>query len=500
MDVFGRTEGVLLATLLYFIGAILTSSATSVTQYGVARVASALGSQGLQLAQMIIVADTSSLSSRALLTSTISSPWILTTWIGPIIGSGFKDLGSIGYRTIYGLFGLLVPLCSLWLSGVLFWEWKSIRKSKDHEEHHLNQHQKGNVIQKGDWKLKNSLELWNQTKHQLDLNGIFLLTIGCGLILLPLTLTSTGPTPRSYEFLFIGFIILIGFWKYESKIASSPIIPIRLLKQRTIVVGSGVCFWHFMCQYVYESYFTSFLQVVRLSSARDAQYIQESYMFTACISALICGILVRWSRRYKIWVIVGIILHSIGAMLMIRTRKLNNPLPELIISQIIAGFGGGFTTLGAQLGVQAVVSHQDVGIATAVFLTVTQIGGAVGSSLAGGIWSSKLTLELLNKGIKKNEVKKIVGDLSYALSFPLNSFTRNSINFAYVEVQRELNWLALFCLLPCLICGFLMENVDLSEPNQRDLDTDDSIQDERSPLIIHHSPLRAETSNSRSSL
>lgn len=42
--------------------------------------------------------------------------------------------------------------------------------------------------------------------------------------------------------------------------------------------------------------------------------------------------------------------------------------------QIISGLGGGFTTLGVQLGVQAVVAHQDMAIVTAIFLTITQIG------------------------------------------------------------------------------------------------------------------------------
>lgn len=72
--------------------------------------------------------------------------------------------------------------------------------------------------------------------------------------------------------------------------------------------------------------------------------------------------------------IVGIFMHAVGAILMVRFRRLENPTWELVLSQVIAGAGGGFTTLGAQLGVQAVVSHQDVGIATAVFLTITQVG------------------------------------------------------------------------------------------------------------------------------
>lgn len=533
MDVFGRAEGVMIATVLYFFGATLTSSATSVTQYGIARIASALGSQGLQLAQMILVADTSSLASRALLTSTISSPWIFTTWVGPVIGARFKQMGEFGYRIIYAVFGILVPLCAMWLVGVLWWEWRALRRASasryvnwapppiNHTHESLVSRKKSHDVdsqhstilspivqmpyrssQRRDSQAllddhcqgrSTARQLWTQTWSELDVIGILLLTLGFGMVLLPLSFgnnVTRNWAPGVFSGLLSGGILMLFiFSRYESKYASFPIIPSRLLKQRTIILGSSVCFWHFMCQYIYESYFTSFLQVVRLSSPRDAQYIQESYMFTACISALMCGVLVRWTRRYKIWVIVGVLAHSIGAMLMLRARNLDNPLTEIVISQVIAGFGGGFTTLASQLGVQAVVSHQDVGIATAVFLTVTQIGGAIGSSMAGAVWNSMLPSELRKRLPleQHDKIDRIVGDLDYILSFPNATPIRESINSSYVEAQRMLNILALVALLPCLLSGLFMENVDLSGPSEAE---PTSIPSERSSLL---SPQREPT-------
>lgn len=101
-----------------------------------------------------------------------------------------------------------------------------------------------------------------------------------------------------------------------------------------------------------------FRQVARYHSARDAQYISQSYIFTACIACLVVGFLFKWSRRYKVWGVIGVVLHMVGAVLMIRFRGLDNPTSELVLSQVIGGVGGGLTTLAAQLGVQSVVSHQ----------------------------------------------------------------------------------------------------------------------------------------------
>ncbi|OAV97529.1 hypothetical protein PTTG_01301 [Puccinia triticina 1-1 BBBD Race 1] len=481
MDVFGRAEGVLVAIILYLIGAILTASSTGVIQYGFGRTAAALGSQGLQLSQMIIVADTSSLTSRALLTSTITSPWIFTTWIGPVVGSWFLSKGAFGYRTIYLVFGLAVPLCASWLVLVLWMEWRKLNSEAGPPARRIalptsdldQEDQPGGL-----WSPPNSpntilynsrsssTSLWSEAWEQLDSVGLVLLTLGFGLLLLPLTWSVKEPgvswfTVTRCSFFIVGVIVLVCFGIYENKFAKFPVIPPRLVEQRTVLLGSAVCFWHFICQFTYESYFTSFLQVARFLSARDAQYVERSYLFTACVSAIICGLLVKWTRRYKIWLVVGILLHAVGTLLMVRSRKLDNPMIEIVISQVIGGFGGGFTTLASQLGVQAVVAHQDVGISTAVFLTITQIGGAVGSSLAGSIWTSRLETALSERlpASERGNIPKIVGDLRFALTYQGDK--RTKINEAYVDVQRILNWLGVWALLPCLICALCMQNVDL---------------------------------------
>lgn len=82
----------------------------------------------------------------------------------------------------------------------------------------------------------------------------------------------------------------------------------------------------------------------------------------------------------------------LGTWLMMRSRNLDSSTFELVVSQMLGGIGGGFTTIAAQIGCQSVVGHQgglsfsatayfvadspwpDVAIATTTFLTITQIG------------------------------------------------------------------------------------------------------------------------------
>lgn len=140
------------------------------------------------------------------------------------------------------------------------------------------------------------------------------------------------------------------------------------------------------------------------------------------------------------------------------------------LRQIISGFGGGFTTLAMQLGVQATVAHTDVAIATAILLTITQIGGAVGGAASGIIWTtflpSKLSANLPDA--TPEEIAKIFGSMTVALSYEPGTPERIGINKAYFDVQRMLNLTALLGLIPALMSALSMENARMGHERSAD--------------------------------
>jgi hypothetical protein len=110
----------------------------------------------------------------------------------------------------------------------------------------------------------------------------------------------------------------------------------------------------------------------------------------------------------------------------------------------------------------------DLARATAFFLTVTQLGGAVGGATAGAIWSSTLPgrLRAYLPAETQGEIDSIIGSLAVALSFQPGTPTRAGIERAYTEVQHILNLVALVALVPALICMLAMQDVKLlDEPN-----------------------------------
>jgi hypothetical protein len=196
LDVFGRAEGVLLSAIIYFFGFMLTASAQNAEVFVIARSMSAFAGQGLQLAQQIIIADTTTLANRGLITSTISLPWLVTTFIGPPLGAWCQSKGEVGYRAIYFVFAIFTPLASLVLVVSLAMEWRMIKLKYASQ---LSDRERGEEVGVR-WIDKSNPESALVVKSfrasaarvwtDLDVVGLCTLTVGCSLVLLPLSLAA----------------------------------------------------------------------------------------------------------------------------------------------------------------------------------------------------------------------------------------------------------------------------------------------------------------------
>ena len=317
-------------------------------------------------------------------------PWTVTVFVGPALGSIFLDLGETGYRLPYAIFGLLVPLLTLPLIVTLRRNFSELRykllnrpslmrrRSDASTKSTKQDDAETNSIHEQIKESRSTLDLAKEVWLQLDAVGILLFTLAGIFLLVPFSIAATRPKSWSEPLVWIsvciGLALFYYFREFERRIPRFPILPERLLKDKTIRSGCLLGFFHFCCQAIYESYFTSYIQVARFTSARDAQYIAQAYIVSACVFSLGTGLAVKFSQRYKIWAVVGVLVHIVGAVLMVRFRRLDSPTWELVMSQVIAGIGGGLTMSTAQTGVQSVAVHTDVATATALFLTCSTLG------------------------------------------------------------------------------------------------------------------------------
>jgi hypothetical protein len=216
-----------------------------------------------------------------------------------------------------------------------------------------------------------------------------------------------------------------------------------------------------------QPYLYSYLQVVQSYDVASAGRVTQTFAFTSTIAAFGISVLIKYSRRYRIFVTVGCVIYITGLLLMRLYRKEGNSVLQVLGTQIVIGSGGGLLNVPVQLGVQASASHQEVAAATAMFLTCMEMGGAVGAAISGAVWTysvpHKLRMYLPEES--KGDAWEIFGKLTKALSYPPGSPTRLAINLAYQETMDKLLGLALLAIVPLIPLSLLMVNYKLDKVN-----------------------------------
>ncbi|KAL9044078.1 MAG: hypothetical protein Q9214_002762 [Letrouitia sp. 1 TL-2023] len=154
---------------------------------------------------------------------------------------------------------------------------------------------------------------------------------------------------------------------------------------------------------------------------------------------------------------------------MIRYRVQGSSTAQIVGTQIAVGIGGGIVNVPAQLGVQASVNHDEVAAATAVFLTIVEIGGAVGSAISGAVWTKnipkKLSLYLPENA--KGDAGDIFGNITLAQSYPVGGPERIAINRSYQETMNILLIIAVCLAVPLLPLSLILRNYNLNQMDQR---------------------------------
>ncbi|KAI0971843.1 siderophore iron transporter mirC [Xylaria arbuscula] len=462
-DVFGRLEAFIICIVLYVLGYIQMAASANVQTFAAAQIFYSAGSTGLQILQQVFIADTSDMPNRALFSSLPDTPFLVTTWIGSIIGGAI--VASSTWRWAYGIWAIILPVTFLPLALTLFLNGRRARK--------LGIQPKKRTFAEGG-PLAVPVALW----YQLDIGGIILLSASFVLILIPLTLTKTTPggwhSATIIALIVVGGVLLIvfPFWEGSKKLAPHPLIALELLKSRTFCAGCLVGFFYFLVFYLsVQPYFYSYLLVVQHQSVAAAGHITQVFSFSSTVTSIIVSLLIKYTRHYKYFVTSGALIYLLGVGLMIRYRTMDASVGSLVGTQIAVGIGGGMLNVPAQLGVQASASHQQVAAATAVYLTMVEIGGAVGAAISGAVWTQLIPAKLAEylPADVAPQVHTIFGDVTVASNYtmyPADSPARMAINRSYQETMQVLLTIAVSLCAPLVVLSFAMRNYKLDDIKQ----------------------------------
>lgn len=464
-DVTGRLEAFSLSVLLFALGYIQQATSTSIESYVSAQIFYAAGSTGAQILQQILIADTSNLLWRALFSSLPDTPFLVTVWVGPEIAKLVLEQST--WRWGYAMWAIILPAAFMPLAISLFLNQRKAKKLG------LLDHRRGWISR---IKTQGPATTAIKVVNSVDLLGILLLSAGFALLLIPLTIASSQTdgwgNATMIAMMVVGAVCLVvfGFWECaSSKMNPHPLIPPYLFKSKTFCAGCGIAFFYFMVFYLSVfPYYLSYLLVVHRIDLATAGRITQVFSFSSTVASVLVSFAIKYTKHYKYFVTAGSLLYLLGIALMINYRSEEAGMSTLIGTQVCIGIGGGMLNVPAQLGVQATAKHQNLAIATAVFLMVLQLGGAVGSAISGAIWTKVVPatlMELLPEASRGN-ASLIFNDVNEAMKLEWGSPERAAVNGAYQAGMRQMLIVAVCVCVPIVLLSLLMRNMKLDEVDQ----------------------------------
>ena len=426
LDVFGRPQGYFLCILLATVGLIMMTACSSVQAYAAAQVFQTVGNNGILYSLTVFVADTSSLRNRGLMQAIVSSPNLITCWLAGPISSGF--INGPGWRWAFGMFAILVPSISLPLFNLLLNNYLKARKL-------------GLVLKNDSESDRTALKSFLYYCREFDAVGLALLSIGVTLFLLPFNLYALQgwDSPLVVGMLIIGSILIIIFVVWERSFAPITFVPYSLLLDRT---ASGACILSatlFISFWCWNSFFSSYLQVVNGLSIESASYVVQVYTVCSVVCSIAVGALIHYTGRFKaVCLYIGIPLSILGTGLMMFFCRIESSIGYIIICQILISIAAGTIMVCDEVAIlAAAASHQHVAVCLAVLAMFGNIGGAIGLTIASAIWQSVFPKSLMSylPAEELPNLRNIYANLSTQLSYPIGSDTRLAIQHAYVDAQ-----------------------------------------------------------------
>ncbi|CAK7210262.1 hypothetical protein SBRCBS47491_000717 [Sporothrix bragantina] len=466
LDVWGRPQGLALSVILLDIGLVMMAACQGVNTYCAAQVFYWVGFNGLTYSLQIFIADTSALEYRALAFAFSTSPFMITTFVGGPLATAFMN--GPGFRWAFGVFSIVMPLVCLPLLTLFAYNGRnkvkaapvdaaSVVQNKSDEKSpaavSTNNSNDTVVIH------RSTLQSLRHYAVEFDVVGMLLCMGGLAFFLLPFSIYSYQPlrwrSPMILCFLVLGILLLALFVVYERYWAPKTLIPYSLMTDRTVVgscVSSGAIFVSF---FIWDNFFTSFLQVVAGLSMTQASYVANIYSLGTCFFSFIVGALVRATGRFK-WIALyfGVPVNMIGAGLMIHFRQPGTHIGYVVLCQVLISFAGGAMVICDQMALMASVPHQYLAVGLALENMFANIGGGIGSSIASAIWTGVFPTRLAHYLPQVSAVDRalIYGDLTMQLSFPKGTEIRQGIEAAYGDAQRMMLIVAT-CVLGVALVG-----------------------------------------------
>ena len=351
-DLFSKKLLVQLSLVVFVLGSVTAGLAHSVTFLIVCRVVQGLGMGGLTALAQSIMGAMIAPRERGRYAGYMGAVMAVSTVSGPLLGGVIVD-SALGWRwTFY----VCVPLAVI---AIVMLQW--------------------------------TLHITTPRRTpSIDYLGAALIAVTASLPLLWVTFAGHDfPwwSPQTAWYLggtAVSLALLVAVeWR-----AAEPVIPIRLLRNRTAVMVIVASASVGVAMFGGTTFLTQYFQVARGDSPTRAGLFTIPLMAAMLISSTVFGQVVSRTGRWKRVIVLGAVVLAVGLFWLGRVDHLT-PMWQLGIAMALMGFGMGAMMQNLVLAVQNSVDVTQVGAASAAIAFFRTLGGAVGVSVLGAILANR---------------------------------------------------------------------------------------------------------------
>jgi MFS family permease len=370
-DIFGRRAGLIFSNVFFGAGCLISGLAQSESVIIAGRVIAGMGGGGLNAISVFVSTDLVPLRRRGVWQGYGNIVFGLGMGLGGTFGGWLNDW--VGWRWAF-----LIQVPFVCISGLLVFFLVKI-PVKEHNKSALN---------------------------RIDFLGAALLVTS--LVLLLLGLNSGGNQfPWNHPFILtvlpMSFVVFLGFICVEERVATEPIIPVRLILRRTVLSACLTNWFGTMSVFLALYYVPLYLQV-RDFSAFDSGLRLIPYAAAVSVGSLSTGFIMRKTGRYYLLSCVLMTLLVVGSALYI-TFDLATPTWATYLYMIPAGIGYGGMLTVTLIAMISAVDHKDQAVITSASYAFRSTGSTIGITIASAVFQNILTMELRNRygGSKSGE-------------------------------------------------------------------------------------------------
>ncbi|PGH34216.1 hypothetical protein GX50_02990 [[Emmonsia] crescens] len=426
-DIFSRRTGLIVSNILFGVGNLICGLARDEWVMIFGRTVAGMGGGGITAISTFITSDLVPLRKRGVWQGIGNLCYGLGSALGGVFGGWMND--NWGWRWAF-----LIQVPCVVVSTVL-------------------------VV----WKVNIPVKVTDKSRlKRIDFLGAGTLVIT--LILLLVALNCGGNQvpwnhPLIWTTLPLSGVFLVLFIYIEEKVATEPIIPVRLLLDRTVLSACLTNWFSTMAVFAVLFYAPFYFQVQGYSATMAGLRLAPQAVGTA-IGSLGSGILMRVTGRYLYFNYVSNGLVVLASALM-TTYTLTTPAWQPFVHVFIFGLGYGSMLTVTLVALIAAVEHKHQAVVTSASYAFRSTGSSIGITAASAVFQNLLRTGLWSRFGDREDAAKIIKKVRDSLD-AINKVPadwRPGVLDAYMDALRGVFGAMLgLAVLGMLACLFMKEH------------------------------------------